>query len=123
MSIGFAGPQYDTFCDRTAFQKKPFITFNNDVLSPYKKNTPKDRAKRADLLPAIKHAFGLDYKTLSEFQQEQLTFAFQCSMGNEIEKPVAEDQYLLYSGYEPLTVKITHIMPQTAGIDWNSYVS
>jgi alkaline phosphatase len=121
MTIGFAGTQYDTFFDRVALQKKTFIAFNNDVLGPYKKNTPKDRAKLADLLPGIKDAFGLDYEALSEFQKEQLEFAFQRSMGDEIERPVAEDQYLLYGGYEPLTVKITQIMNQTAGIGWTSY--
>jgi alkaline phosphatase len=121
MTIGFAGTQYDTFFDKVALQKKTFIAFNNEVLGPYKKNTPKERAKLTDLLPAIKDSFGLDYQALTEFQKQQLDFAFQRSMGNEIERPVAEDQYLLYGGYEPLTVKITQIMNQTAGIGWTSY--
>ncbi|MDR1374014.1 MAG: alkaline phosphatase [Treponema sp.] len=121
MTIGFAGTQYDTFFDRVALQKKSYIAFNDEVLDPYKKNTPKARAKLADLLPAIKDAFGLDYNALSEFQKQQLEFAFQRSMGDEIERSMAEDQYLLYGGYEPLTVKITQIMNQTAGIGWTSY--
>jgi alkaline phosphatase len=121
MTIGFAGTQYDTFFDKVALQKKTFIAFNNDVLTPYKKNTPKAQARLTDLLPAIKDAFGMDYNSLSKFQQEQLEFAFQRSLGDEIERPVAEDQYLLYGGYEPLTVKITQIMNQTAGIGWTSY--
>jgi alkaline phosphatase len=121
MTIGFAGTQYDTFFDKVALQKRSFIAFNNEVLSPYKKNTPKERARLEDLLPAIKDSFGLDYASLSEFQKQQLGFAFQRSMGDEIERPVAEDQYLLYGGYEPLTVKITQIMNQTAGIGWTSY--
>jgi alkaline phosphatase len=121
MTIGFAGTQYDTFFDRVALQKKSFIAFNDEILSPYKRNTSLARARLADLLPAIRDAFGLDYNSLSKFQQEQLEFAFQRSMGNEIERPVAEDQYLLYGGYEPLTVKITQIMNQTAGIGWTSY--
>ncbi|MDR1278366.1 MAG: alkaline phosphatase, partial [Treponema sp.] len=101
MTIGFAGTQYDTFFDKVALQKKSFIAFNDEVLGPYKQNTPIARARLADLLPAIKDAFGLDYNALSEFQKQQLEFAFQRSMGNEIERPVAEDQYLLYGGYEP----------------------
>jgi alkaline phosphatase len=121
MTIGFAGTQYNTFFDKVALQKKSFIAFNNEVLSPYKKNTPKAQAKLTDLIPAIKEAFGLDYNSLSKFQKEQLEFAFQRSMGDEIERAVAEDQYLLYGGYEPLTVKITQIMNQTAGIGWTSY--
>jgi alkaline phosphatase len=121
MTIGFAGTQYDTFFDKVALQKKSFISFNEDVLTPYKKNTPGGQAKLEDLIPAIREAFGLDYNALSDFQKQQLEFAFQRSMGNEIERPVAEDQYLLYGGYEPFTVKITQIMNQTAGIGWTSY--
>jgi alkaline phosphatase len=121
MTIGFAGTQYETFFDKVALQKKSFIAFNAEVLSPYKQNTPKEQAKLDDLLPSIKDAFGLDYNTISDFQKQQLEFAFQRSMGDEIERPVAEDQYLLYGGYEPLTVKITQLMNQTAGIGWTSY--
>jgi alkaline phosphatase len=121
MTIGFAGTQYDTFFDRVALQKKSFIAFNNEVLAPYKKSAPGPRAKLADLLPAIQDAFGMNYAALSDFQKQQLEFAFQRTMGGEIERPVAEDQYLLYGGYEPLTVKITQIMNQTAGIGWTSY--
>ncbi|MDR0403229.1 MAG: alkaline phosphatase [Treponema sp.] len=121
MTIGFAGTEYNTFFDRVALQKKSFIAFNNEVLGPYKKNTPRARARLADLIPAIRESFGLDYNGLSTFQKEQLEFAFQRSMGDEIERPVAEDQFLLYGGYEPLTVKITQIMNQTAGIGWTSY--
>ncbi|MDR0785031.1 MAG: alkaline phosphatase [Treponema sp.] len=121
MTIGFAGTQYDTFFDKVALQKKTFIAFNDEVLAPYKKNTPRERANLADLLPSIKDAFGVDYAALSDFQKQQLEFAFQRTMGGEIERPVAEDQYLLYGGYEPLTVKITQLMNQTAGIGWTSY--
>jgi hypothetical protein len=98
MTIGFAGTQYNTFFDKVALQKKSFIAFNDEVLISYKKNTPKERAKLADLLPAISESFGLDYRALSDFQKQQLEFAFQRSMGGEIERPVAEDQYLLYGG-------------------------
>ncbi|MDR2446591.1 MAG: alkaline phosphatase [Treponema sp.] len=121
MTIGFAGTQYDTFFDKVALQKISFVAFNDEVLTPYKKNTPKAQAKLSDLIPAIQQSFGLDYTKLSAFQKEQLEFAFQRSMANEIERPVAEDQFLLYGGYEPLTVKITQIMNQTAGIGWTSY--
>jgi alkaline phosphatase len=121
MTIGFAGTQYSTFFDKVALQKKSFIAFNDEILAPYKENTPKEQAKLSDLLSAITESFGLDYNTLSEFQKQQLEFAFQRSMGGDIERPVAEDQYLLYGGYEPLTVKITQIMNQTAGIGWTSY--
>ena len=121
MTIGFAGTQYETFFDKVALQKKSYIAFDTEVLGPYKKNTPKERAKLSDLIPAIKEAFGIDYDSLSGFQKEQIEFSFQRSMGNEQIRPIQEDQFLLYGGYEPLTVKLTQTMNQTAGIGWTSY--
>jgi alkaline phosphatase len=121
MTIGFAGTQYETFFDKVALQRMSYIAFNDQVLTPYKQNTPRNQAKLTDLIPRIQDAFGLNYQALSDYQKQQLEFAFQRSLGDEIERPVAEDQYLLYGGYEPLTVKITQIMNQTAGIGWTSY--
>jgi alkaline phosphatase len=121
LTIGFAGTQYETFFDKVALQKKSYVSFDSEVLGPYKQNTSKDRAKLADLIPAIRESFGIDINGLSAFQKEQIEFAFQRSMGNEQVRSFAEDQYLLYGGYEPLTVKLTQIMNQTAGIGWTSY--
>jgi alkaline phosphatase len=121
LTIGFAGTQYDTFFDKVGLQKKSYVAFDSDVLGPYKKNTPQDQAKLAGLIPAIEESFGINYDSLSAFQKEQIEFAFQRSIGNEQVRSFAEDQYLLYGGYEPLTVKLTQIMNQTAGIGWTSY--
>jgi alkaline phosphatase len=121
LTVGFAGTQYDTFFDKVALQKRSYVDFDSEVLKPYKTATPAANAQLADLLPAIQESFGIDYNGLSSFQKEQIQFAFQRSMGNEQERSFAEDQYLLYGGYEPLTVKLTQIMNQTAGIGWTSY--
>lgn len=121
MTIGFAGTKYSTSFKKVSAQKMSFTAFDQKVLDPYKAATPKARAKLADLLPAIKEAFGLDYEMLTPFQKEQLELAFQRSMGNEIERAVEEDQYLLYGGYEPFTVKVTQLANQNAGIGWTSY--
>jgi len=121
LTIGFAGTQYDTFFDKVALQKRSYVAFDDEVLKPYKAKTSLANAKLADLLPAIKESFGVDFNTLSAFQKEQIEFAFQRSMGNEQIRSFAEDKYLLYGGYEPLTVKLTQMMNQTAGIGWTSY--
>jgi len=121
LTIGFAGTQYDTFFDKVALQKKSYVAFDDEVLKPYKANTPAANAKLVDLLPAINESFGIDFNALSAFQKEQIEFAFQRSMGNEQIRSFAEDKYLLYGGYEPLTVKLTQMMNQTAGIGWTSY--
>jgi len=121
LTIGFAGTQYETFFDKVALQKRSYVAFGDEVLDPYKANTPAAGAKLADLLPAIKESFGIDINALSAFQKEQIEFAFQRSMNNEQERPFAEDRYLLYGGYDPLTIKLTQMMNQTAGIGWTSY--
>jgi len=121
LTIGFAGTQYDTFFDKVALQKRSYVAFDDEVLKPYKAKTSVAQAKLADLLPAIKESFGIDFNSLSAFQKEQIEFAFQRSMGNEQVRSFAEDKYLLYGGYEPLTVKLTQMMNQTAGIGWTSY--
>lgn len=121
LAIGFAGTQYATFFDKVALQKRSYVAFDSEVLIPYKEKTTANAAKLADLIPAIRNSFGIDFNELSDFQKEQIEFAFQRSMGNEQQRSFAEDQYLLYGGYEPLTVKLTQIMNQTAGIGWTSY--
>jgi len=121
LTIGFAGTQYDTFFDKVALQKRSYVAFDDEVLKPYKANHTTANGKLVDLLPAIKESFGIDYNSLSAFQKEQIEFAFQRSMGNEQVRSFAEDKYLLYGGYEPLTVKLTQMMNQTAGIGWTSY--
>ena len=121
LTIGFAGTQYNTFFDKVALQKRSYIAFDDEVLKPYKAKTFQANAKLADLLPAINESFGINFNSLSDFQKQQIEFAFQRSMGNEQVHSFAEDRYLLYGGYEPLTVKLTQMMNQTAGIGWTSY--
>jgi alkaline phosphatase len=121
MTIGFAGTQYNTFFDRVALQTRSYIAFNQEVLRPYKARTPAANASLSDLLPAIRESFGIDFDSLSDLQKQQIDSAFQRSMGNEQVSSLAEDLYLLYGGYEPLTVKLTQIMNQIAGIGWTSY--
>jgi alkaline phosphatase len=121
MTIGFAGTQYDTFFDKVALQTRSYVAFDEEVLKPYKSQTSANAAKLSDLLPAIKQSFGIDFDSLTDFQKEQIEFAFQRSMGNEQIRSFAEDIYVLYGGYEPLTVKLTQMMNQTAGIGWTSY--
>lgn len=121
MTLGFAGTKYATFFDKIAGQKGSFVAFNDTILGPYKAATPADKARLSDLLPQIKEYFGISMDMLAVHEQEQLERAFLRSMGNEVERAVSEEQYLLYGGYEPLTVKLSHIMNQHAGIGWTSY--
>ena len=91
--------------------------FDKFILAPYKE-THAAGGSLNDLMPAISENFGLT--DLSDYEREQLETAFAQSMG---EKAVASDEqsYLLYGSYEPLTVTLTHILNQKAGLAWTSY--
>ena len=121
MTLGFAGTQYSTFFDKIAPQTMSFQRFNDEVVAPYKKSAAKDKARLEDLGPALKDGFGLDLDKLTPFQKEQVETAFRRTLGDGAVRPVLEDAYLLYGGYEPLTVKVTQLVNQTAGIGWTSY--
>jgi alkaline phosphatase len=123
MTIGFAGTKYATFFDEVGKQTMSFTAFDQEVLGPYKAKMKATgtKAQLSDLLPQIERAFGLNYTALSDVQRNELQIAFSRSMGNETITPRVEDVYLLYGGYEPLTVKITQVINQMAGIGWTSY--
>jgi alkaline phosphatase len=120
MTIGFAGTKYDTFFDKIAPQKGSYVAFNDTVLAPFKAKNAKT-GTLDQLLPAIQGYFGIDYATLTDAEKELLGRAFQRSMGGQLERAAQEDVYLLYGGYEPLTVALTHLVNQKAGIGWTSY--
>jgi alkaline phosphatase len=121
MTLGFAGTQYSTFFDKIAPQTMSFQRFNDQVVAPYKKSAARDKARLEDLGASLKDGFGLDLAKLTPFQREQLEVAFRRTLGDETVRPVLEDPYLLYGGYEPLTIKVTQLVNQTAGIGWTSY--
>lgn len=121
MSIGFAGTKYSTAFDVIGRQKGSYVRFNTEILEPYKASHTPANAEVQDLVPAIQEYFGLTMADLTDTEITQIERAFQRSMGNEIERAVLEDVYLLYGGYEPLTVKLTQLVNQKAGIGWTSY--
>jgi alkaline phosphatase len=121
MSIGFAGTKYSTAFSRIAAQKGSYEQFDATILAEYKKSHSLPAAKLTDLLPTIKDYFGFDYATLPAADKERLERAFVRSLSGDVERAQAEDAYLAYGGYEPLTVTCTHIANQLAGIGWTSY--
>ena len=91
-----------------------FEAFDHYVLKPFKQNNP--TGSLAQLMPEIRKNFGID--SLSPYESELLENAFNASM-----KGVGEDEesYLLYGGYEPISVTLTHILNNRAGLAWASY--
>ena len=128
-TIGFAGTAYDTFFEVLAKQQYSYEVFNEHYLSPYKDNhDPAPADMDADMWLMVFNIFGLDgagYTVdvdddLTDYQKEQLEAAFDKTMTGDSTNSQEEDS-LLYGYYEPLTVTLTHILNQRAGIAWTSY--
>ena len=144
MTIGFAGTKYSSFVDKIAAQSMSQVGFDQELKAFKEANDPAD-AEFADMLPTIEKAFGLkvlsDEETaaleekaesnpqaaadlalaLSDIEQATLEAAFTESMLDQEVRSADEYTYLLYGGYEPLSIKCTTILNQKAGIAWTSY--
>jgi alkaline phosphatase len=146
MAIGFAGTRYSTFFDKIAKQTMSYEEFNEEVLAPYKESHTAEDANLEDLYGDIEAAFGLKFMpaderaaleaaadggdeeaiaelemVLTDLEMGVLEEAFMQSMMDEQVHSSNDYTYLLYGGYEPLTVKLTTIVNQKAGIAWTSY--
>ncbi|MCF7943725.1 MAG: alkaline phosphatase [Spirochaetia bacterium] len=118
LTLGFAGTKYDSAFKEIDKQKMSYEAFNAFVLGPYKK-AHADSGNFEDIRPEIEEYFGLT--ELTEYEEEMLVDAFHRSMkGEEVISSRTQD-YLLYGGYEPLTVTLTHLLNQRAGLGWTSY--
>jgi len=122
MTIGFAGTQYSTAFAKIGKQKISFQKFTDEVMKAYKekaKAAPAD-ADFSDLYSVMADDFGLGLDQLTGPQQTELQFAYNRSMGDQYIRATTDD-YLLYGGYEPFTIKVTQVLNQQAGIGWTTY--
>jgi alkaline phosphatase len=120
MSIGFAGTQYSTAFGSVK-QMGSYVAFNADVLAPYKASHKPADASLEDLYPVMLEYFNLDFADLSAPDMEILYRSFMRSMKSDVVKAPVENEFLLYGGYEPFTVTLTHLANQRAGIGWTTY--
>lgn len=120
MTLGFAGMKYETAFSNIAQQKISFQEFDRIFLK-FKKEKG---GSFKDFYPTIQKYFGLgtDKLPLSKREMKLLEQAFEDNMTKD-KNALAndEDAYLLYGGYEPLSVTITHILNQKSGIAWTTY--
>ena len=132
MSIGHATTAYTAYYDRLLDQKNSFQFFGDNQWADYKAvNSERvcrgnshlhlDNLEReAEMVGLMKDVFGLDYSQLNDFQKEKLEDAFDKSLCGANDNSDAENK-LLYGGYEPIVVTITHILNENASIGWTSY--
>ena len=119
LALGFAGTKYDSAFEKIDGQTMSYEAFDKFVLAPYKESHSAADARLSDLMPHIKKAFGIS--EFSDLEMKKLEAAFTQSMMAKDLRDTSDEAYLLYGGYEPLSVTLTHIVNQQTGLAWTSY--
>ncbi|MCF8044864.1 MAG: alkaline phosphatase [Desulfarculaceae bacterium] len=126
MTLGFAGTKYQTYFEVLNGQKTSFREFTNKIVSSFKEKevTPSFE----DMKPHITDYFGLKFKgeaddpmVLANHEITRIIEAYQRSMNKEEVKSGDPRTYVMYGGYDPLSVTLTHVLNQKGGIAWTSY--
>ena len=131
MTIGFAGTGYKTFfqvMERVSGSNKAFNVFFNE----YKSNSAAVNAQLEHLLPQIRTQYGLVVSddpsaamypegvlTASEWSRLEAAFAQSMTLRNE--RNYTDHEKIIYGGYEPLTIALTHIVNNKAGLHYTSF--
>ena len=121
MTIGFATTAYDTHFNYLQNQTISFTQFDA-VIGEMRENG----ATFEDALAEIEKYYGLTTEegqdlTLTETEIASLTAAFELSMLPSEERVIGEQEELLYGGYEPLSMAVSHIINNKAGLSFTSY--
>jgi alkaline phosphatase len=129
MSVGYASTEYSTNLDLLSHQKVSYSLFK-DILADMLEENP--GLSLSDVMPVVGQYFGLysqsnasqaesDALVLSSYEYSLIEDAFAESK-NESGSHADEDQMeLLYGGYDPLTMTLTRILNNKAGIGWTTY--
>lgn len=131
MTIGYAATGYNTAFDILNAQKMSYVAFD-ELMGDMKEANPELTFE--DVLPVIKENFGLitasdpdatveanEPFVLTDYEYTKLAAAFAESMMSAEERTDNVETDLLYGGYDPLSVTLTHIINNKAGIGWTSY--
>ena len=124
LTIGFAGTDYDTYLDLLKSQKISYAKYDSDYVAAYKEQ----KTSFEEVLADVENLFGLkargeegDRLVLTEYELSQLRAAYEKSVNGTAASQYGQEEYVLYGTYEPLSVTITHIINNKAGISFTSY--
>ncbi|MDD3214493.1 MAG: alkaline phosphatase [Eubacteriales bacterium] len=126
MTIGFATTAYDTHFNYLENQTTSFTDFDKVVEDLRANNGTFD-----DALAAIQQYYGLTTEagqalSLTADEIASLQAAYDMSMLTADERPAKDSEAyaefaLLYGGYEPLSMAVSHIENNKAGLSYTSY--
>jgi alkaline phosphatase len=121
MTIGYATTAYETHFDYLQSQTISYDEFDGVIAALRDK-----KAAFEDALAEIKAYYGLTTEadqplTLTEAELTKLQDAFALSMQPADQRQLTDNDALLYGGYEPLSMAVSHIVNNKAGIAYTSY--
>jgi alkaline phosphatase len=127
MTIGYAGTGYNTAFDILEYQRLSYIAFDEKFNTRIKADKS---FTFSEALALVAEDFGLvapgklasnKALVLSELEYAKLENAFTQAMLPSRERSNDEQAKLLYGGYNPFSITLTHILNNKAGIGWTSY--
>ena len=123
MTIGYAATGYDTAFDIMKNQKMSFVAFDE-----YVANEKADGTFDFDrLMEMVEDEFGLTAPgtdndvpalVMNEYEYARLQKAYEDDRSGNTD---GYEESLLYGGYNPISITLTHIINNKAGIGWTSY--
>jgi len=129
MSVGYSAMDYSTNLDLLGRQKVSYSLFKALLADMIDK---KPDLSLSDVMPVIGQYFGLYSKSnankaessdfvLSDYEYDLVKDAFAESKKESGSHISGDQMELLYGGYDPLTITLTHILDNKAGIGWTTY--
>ncbi|AET66196.1 Alkaline phosphatase [Desulfosporosinus orientis DSM 765] len=118
MTIGYSLTGYSTHFEKLQPVTMSYQEF--DKISKLYKGTNPANPKLEDLSANIKEAYGLDLATLTPYEASLLNNAFAKFMSADT-KPANDQESVLYGTYNPLSVTLSHIMNNRAGLSFTTY--
>ena len=121
MTIGFATTAYDTHFTYLTNQTISFTNFDAVIEQLREQN-----ATFEDAMAEVTRYYGLTTEpdqdlSLTEADVESLKAAYELSMIPKDERKLGDEEALLYGGYEPFSMAVSHIINNKAGLSYTSY--
>ena len=123
---GHANDAMSNIQDVVAFDEAISYEAFDEVLKTYLEANP--NASFDDTFSLVTENFGLlkegeddNLLVLTEYELNKVKAAYEETLKPAEERATGEEATILYGGYEPLTVTLTHILNNKAGIGWTSY--
>ncbi len=128
MTVGHATTAYTAYYEKLLGQNVSFQHFGANQMALHKEEyqsdydwtNPTNLEDNPEIIDVLFDAFGLDYYTLNNFQKEKLEDAYDKTMSG-MNGNSSPENTLLYGGYDPFVVTVTHILNEISSIGWTSY--